>query len=389
MSLSKTVEGKIWLSRFRDGDKEYASTLLNSVITIDKMEFERGILDLINDEIKNNKGVIGLFPIIEIKRGLVFKDDKSKPKFVTEDPGSEASMSHFLRAISKKHKKRIFFSPSIKLMRKIKVKKLLLVDDVVCSGNRVKEYIDNIRQNKTILSWHSGGFIEIKVISYACTRRAEKMLKNIFIDQHRIDDFKYKQSLEIGSSMWSDVERTEIKRICKDYAGLTSKPKMPFGYREMMTLFSIDNKMPNTGPAILWASSDKWFGFFQERSSIQFGKEVVKNKSNIFSLISKTLRKVDNEIIEYLVCLYKKKRNIYTISSIMSKSVNDVRKLQIECVKNNWCDNENFITKSGKLLIKKALSKLRHEEYKFEDGMYIPRNMRSPVKISRGTNLCM
>ncbi|MCV5540086.1 hypothetical protein OFN30_32625, partial [Escherichia coli] len=65
--------------------------------------------------------------------------------------------------------KRNSASLSLDQMRNLQVKKLILIDDLIGSGDRTKEFIESVYNHPTIKSRLSFGTLEIEILAYMAT----------------------------------------------------------------------------------------------------------------------------------------------------------------------------------------------------------------------------
>ena len=127
-----------WLSQFNKADGLIAAQLIKSLKLVSSSKAEMGIRNLIEVILKKTTGSIALLPISKNEPG----------KF-----GSEARIGHILESLQKQYPKRIFINPSVPEMRLQKIKHMILVDDIIGSGTRIRDYWKTIGTSEK--SWLS------------------------------------------------------------------------------------------------------------------------------------------------------------------------------------------------------------------------------------------
>jgi hypothetical protein len=120
--------------------------------------------------------------------------------------------------------------------------------------------------NRTIKSWCSFGWIKIRILAYAATSAGIGRVQR----EKRQDGVRYERLVGEGGSHWSEAQRTEVKRICANYAEKTSRRFIPVGYEKAFTCIVFEHKCPNTNPPILWAGSKSWKPMFEARPKLGF-----------------------------------------------------------------------------------------------------------------------
>lgn len=263
--ISKFQSTQRWLSQFSHPHRKTAESLLDNIIFVNTADVIEDLKFLIGNLV-NNEDKVAILPIRELRDGehVYNLDDKDKcPDLQTskEALGSEAFISNLYTQLNRVNKKNFPMqsvitnsgwyevSPSLSYMAKNKYNKLLLIDDLIGSGDRVQGYLDSILSHKTIKSWLSGGFIEIYIVSYMASIIGINKIKKSIVNKKGL----HLKFLHEAPTFHDVIGREGIFELCRAYA--SQKNKNPLGYNECAVRVVFGHSAPNNMPAILHAST--------------------------------------------------------------------------------------------------------------------------------------
>jgi hypothetical protein len=176
--LLLTERGQEWLAQFEAADEEVASRLVNSLTLISQSLFDRTLDRLIRQTKDGIKGYIALFAARELKKNnktdfvnsLVSTDPKISMDAVARgsDLGSEARVAATIRSICKSSPDIFINHPTVEQMRKRQCDAIVVIDDILGSGNRAVEFIDALWESRSIRSWLSRDNFQFIVITGQC-----------------------------------------------------------------------------------------------------------------------------------------------------------------------------------------------------------------------------
>ena len=223
--LSNNPHVKFWIDQFNFEDRQVAKDLLDELEYIPTVkllsEIEAELIEIIN-----NTDKVAIIPVRELFSddecyfpknlneinsylndqslkidsksinaikgkstgvGITQKDiDGFNPILLhpTKQPGSEALIANLITQLKRRYPRKIVtggrdINPSIIDLRRERCNKLILVDDVIGSGQRMTDFILSLVKNKTINSWVSGNKIELIIICYMKSTKASKKLSKI------------------------------------------------------------------------------------------------------------------------------------------------------------------------------------------------------------------
>jgi hypothetical protein len=294
MRLSGTREASLWLSQFAAADIPRAMRLLDDLTIVTPLDYLTRIKQQVETILQRHSGVIAMYPIWDIQqlppvgwlneRGgpaeSVFALDTSSktPGEVIEPPklmmeGSVGSAIHIIGDVVKEFDGRVLDRPSLGALRRTRCTRILLLDDIIGSGQRVTEYLESFYLHPTVKSWCSHPGLQISIVCFAARDIAVNTLvrmptPKVAFARPPAVEVLYDQLLFSGRSYWSAAERVAMEDLCDQYAALTDHPHMPHGYRGAFTMIVFPYSVPDTAPAILWseASDGRWKGLFPNRA---------------------------------------------------------------------------------------------------------------------------
>lgn len=258
-----------WLDNFAPDDQAVAAELLTNVDTVDASEFRGSLVRLVENELTEAQGPTLLLPARSVRERSLFAGEYSRDQELEivddqQDAGSEHIVGQFLRDVARSHPDVITAPTSLADLRQHKVRHVVIVDDVIGSGNRIESYTRDLCGHPTMQSWRSLGYFGITVCVYASTRTGLTRIK-------RLPQLQNVRCAIRCKTIRDDLPprlQPETIRICTDYARRTFRRKggwtTPLGYRGAGTLLLFAHGAPNTSPAIFWqehgpsATGEQW-----------------------------------------------------------------------------------------------------------------------------------
>ncbi|EMB0835490.1 hypothetical protein MZE26_15605 [Escherichia coli] len=260
--ISKIQAVQPWLKQFAKSHRKVAESLLDSLIYIKTSSV---IYDL-KEEILQNEGVkkVSLLPIRELSPNesvydLVNNSISPTLQVAQEPLGSEAFISNLCTQLNRKNGqyfplsqningKRNSASLSLDQMRNLQVKKLILIDDLIGSGDRTKEFIESVYNHPTIKSRLSFGTLEIEILAYMATHIGQAIIEKYISRKKGI-------SLNVlyTAPLINELDNhSEIFYLCESYAN--KREMNPLGYKNGAVRVIFSHSAPNNVPAILYRS---------------------------------------------------------------------------------------------------------------------------------------
>jgi hypothetical protein len=288
--LLLTDRGQKWLSQFAEKDRVPASRLVRGLTLVSHSKFARSVGRLIQETAASVSHPVALFAVREL-RGLAHSEfcralaESSTRSSIDATPtgsdlGSEAIVAALIRSLSNASG-HLLNHPNVAMMRASQSKAIFLVDDIVGSGKRAKEYLEVIWENRSIRSWWSRKDIQFFVISFATTENGEKVLRKLKSSPTVVYN---RVCPTLRSLPWSQQLKSEVSDLCQTYGERTSKRKFSFGYQGSAATLVFEHGCPNNVPAVLWAPPTPqypWEALFPARTvlppeSSAFPLEIVR-----------------------------------------------------------------------------------------------------------------
>ena len=288
--LLLTDRGQKWFSQFAERDRVPASRLVRGLTLVSHSKFARSVGRLIHETAASVGHPVALFAVRELRdtarsefcRALAESCAHSSIDATPagSDLGSEAIVAAIIRSLSNASEQ-LLNHPNVAMMRASQCKAIVLVDDIIGSGQRAKGYLEVMWENRSIRSWWSRKDIRFFVISFAATENGEKLLRKLksspTVAYNRVCP-------TLRSLPWSQQLKSEASALCQTYGKRTSKRRFSFGYQGSAATLVFEHGCPNNVPSVLWAPSTPqypWEALFPARTvlpleSSAFPPEIVR-----------------------------------------------------------------------------------------------------------------
>ena len=273
--LLLTERGQRWLSQFDLEDREAASRLVRALTLVSHSAFQRDLGQRILRAAEPFDLPVALFAAREMK-------PKDLPGFLEQlietrqsptvnavalgsDLGSEARVAATIRSLCQAHPGRLLNHPNVEQMRSARCKAIIVVDDLIGSGQRAREYLAALWASRSVRSWWSREDIKFVLVSYAVTDEGAKSLTKL----------KFAPALmynricpTLRSLPWSNDRKAEVSDLCTKYGAKLAARRFVFGFQGSAALMVFEHGCPNNVPAILWVGkkSEAWEPLFPEKT---------------------------------------------------------------------------------------------------------------------------
>ena len=361
MNISSIPSAQGWLNQFFPDDRENAKKLLDQLVYISTDEVVNSLESRINKLIESYDKV-AVFPVREL---MPIKQIKGEQKNIESyfpldnndtaptlqfsgiSLGSEAFISNLITQLKRINTRKIIdydgrTPPSINVLRAEKVDALILVDDLIGSGNRTEEFLNSIYEHPTIKSWLSGKHIEIHIVSYMGSKYGQKRIQK-WCD-------KYKKTIlhVLNECPILNMNNLEVINLCRRYAD--KNENLPLGYGERPVSVVFAHSAPNNLPAILYRDKLKykahditirrantsWKGLFPRRAL----DDILKTE-----LASVQPQKPFRELlIEFLFNIEASDGvSLCSLNNLFSEGNDKVNLCKSRCLKHGWVEEHEQI----------------------------------------------
>ncbi|WP_335480187.1 hypothetical protein, partial [Pectobacterium carotovorum] len=256
-----------WLKQFSKTHRVIAESLLNGLVYIKSSSLIMDLKEVILENENNEK--VSILPIRELDDNEQIFDLENKaipPQLQNSNQplGSEAFISNLYTQLNRKNKiyfplsrikigkKSIYVSNSLDEMQKSSISKLILIDDLIGSGDRTKTYLDRLYNHPTIKSWLSFGTLKIEVLAYMATLQGETEVRK-YIEKKKGINLNI---LYLAPTINKLKNVDDIKLLCESYCDEGERYPLGYGHSAVSVVFS--HSAPNNIPSILYRSKIKY-----------------------------------------------------------------------------------------------------------------------------------
>ena len=247
MKLSEHQLGVEWLRQFDAREVHVARLLLDTLKLVSFADFERSIMQVVEGICAQTEGYVAVFSVDE---KAIDADSK---------PGSAGRVAHILTSIQRINSARILVQPTDAEMRSKRVNHVVLVEDFVASGGRVRDFW-NAWASKHLKSWLSYEVCKLWVAGYAIHDSGmETILERItYLKPERLC---FEVSLKINARYWPSA----VDDLCEKNAVRTGLGYYPHGFGHIAAPIVFQHGCPDNSPAILWKNGKGFRALFPER----------------------------------------------------------------------------------------------------------------------------
>lgn len=200
--------------------------------------------------------------------------ESNPPGRPAESQGSNELVHSVLANLLKAVDERFLDHPNIEVLKQSRVRNIVLIDDSIGSGQRVADFIDLLMKSKTIQSWWSYGLIQIHVVSFIRTYKAEDRIRQYLpgSDHHKRVHRKSDKLHFVGHHHFDDEEfelrwgcnSTQILNLCDSVEAIPRWAQR--GYGSVMSNQVFYHSVPDNTPGILWNAENGWVPLMPNRS---------------------------------------------------------------------------------------------------------------------------
>ena len=373
--LLLTQRGRAWLNEFDLEDQDIARKLVSGLTLVPSRTFELAINKKLQEVIDSSERPVALFAVREVDPSCSFFDQATnlitiRRKTIKSvdavgrgaDVGSEGRVASIITQFTRSKPQRTVKHPTLDNLRKRRCRTIILVDDLIGSGNRMEEFIESIWKDRTIRSWNSFGLIRLKVVAFAATTHGRRRIG----DHENIDCLSVERDCPTFRTLpWKKDVRNACIRLCEKYASRTCWPKFAQGYGKSISSLVFEHGCPNNVPAIFWATKARtksWSPIFPYRrietdEQTVFPPEIAKHDPLSVLVDVGQIRlartrligrsELTKEIITLLALIAKgiRRNDAFSFATGLSNATLE-RKL-LQCIECGWVTHSRRITALG------------------------------------------
>jgi hypothetical protein len=407
--LLESQSAQRWLGQFADSDRPVAEALLNAIYFVPHEDFVLGLRSALLD-VSGSSPPAALFVARKLTKMELStlpssnyfgdrRDKKYQPNAVGpgRGVGSQGTIASLIRDLAREVEGEILDHPSIAEMTRRNIRKIIVVDDLLGSGERVRRFLGNVYEHPTVRSWLSLRYVTVHVVAFSATRQALAALKQKFPGvsvtfQLACPNFR--------KGPWSRPSLNRADEICQKYAPRSS---FRLGFAKSRGLLVFAHSCPNNVPAIFWGTrlgGGDWQPLFPKRNipdSLRacFRFPAAVDTHSQLSILGQVRlaenREIDSlpglasHLVIFLAAVSRRVRGRYKLSNVTALTVQECALWRGKCLGWGFIDETGSITNSGRaeLTRLRALksSSVKGEEAKVFSASvqyYFPSSLRRP-----------
>jgi len=399
-----------WLSQFSLTDLSLAQSLADSLRFVSDVELKTSLAQKLTQVLSEMDSPAALFVEREQKHPAgktqrLYKQRTHPPKTAygvaagpvvpkfDYDPkvGSEGVIAQFLSQFCKEHPKHLFH-PTVKKCIERKVRRFVLVTDIIGSGERTTDWLESAWRTATLRSWHSYGLLRFEIVAFTATELGEEVVTS----HPSSPTVRYCLSCPTIDSEFQTKKAQQIKDLCLRKDPIGPDPKESLGYHGTASLIAFAHSIPNNVPRLLFESADGWRPLFHKRITRGRFEEITSSaevdlrrleRLRHRRLAAAVRRKMKRENIrKTLLFLAASSRSPRTAAALSRKTgllIDEIARMQDVSIKAGWSDTSGRLTDAGQRELEHArmagkVGKLGR--LPGSDEPYYPQMLRAPHK---------
>jgi len=403
-----------WLGQFDALDQEALVKMLQAMRLVSRDEFAEGVRERLLEAAKEARGRIGLY----VEREVPPKNESPDPLFQQSaerprrafgpgpspvepspdkpgDVGSEGLVAQLVSELCRQSPRKFVSHPGPDQLRAKKrpIRRLILVTDLVGSGNRAVRYLDAAWKVFSVKSWWSGrakNRMAFAVVAYAATAVGKAL-----VESHRLapDVRIVAECPTIDSAFSADVAAV-VRDVCVKY-NPPPRTEDALGYEGIGALIAFAHGAPNNCPRVLHVSTELRLPLFPKRvtastratfasrlsqSDVQERLEAMRHKRlwGGFDWSRAPQGAVETYLV--LAALSHPPRTVEVIARRTGLTQLETEKVLQRAIKHSWVDGSHRLTDQGQAQLL-AAKKGRREVPNVGErvNLYYPATLRAPT----------
>jgi hypothetical protein len=214
-----------------------------------------------------------LYPIREAEDTPFFGDRRKRPSPISTskpDVGSEFIATHLIKRICGQNSGVAYDHPSISTLKRFRIRRIILLDDIIGSGKRAVDFIKWLLGDSSIKSAISCSDYQVVIVTYAATSTGiSKIMSDVKISRRRRTTDVIKvvsvQKIDEEAAVSWGSRINEFTTLAKRYANIHNI-RFPLGYRDCFSNLVFQHGCPNNCPGLLYSASSSWIPLFFGRT---------------------------------------------------------------------------------------------------------------------------
>jgi hypothetical protein len=424
-----------WIAQFDEPDRVLAAELIRSLTVVSTTEVQVTLFSLLDGLRNRFQGPVACFAVRPVPHGKYFSDSKrdyrskrpkpyysraSRPRKARKaGDGSEAVVAEAVIAKTGDGSEAVIAKtgvgseavlakiitnytrgrsdsldhPSPQEMALKKVRHLIMVDDIVGSGQRAWDFIRAVRRHRTIKSWISTGLIHLHYVAYAASDAGEQTINRF---RRPPVTLHFSMRPTHGRHLWTEPMYKDMVELCRRYALRTENEWMidkSIGYGAEFATMVFEYSCPNNTPALLWHSCPNWDPLFPERSvdpllplDERNGRKTLQLPSNWNApAFPRAAGRLDlkyatsSNAIKLLIGVSKGLRRIERLAEFIGINLLACKQLAMRSIQDGFLTDAMYLTASGRSEVRYVRTTPIHPDWTpalERDRLYFPQSLR-------------
>ncbi|MGM8932408.1 phosphoribosyltransferase-like protein [Salinicola halophyticus] len=382
-----------WLAQFDPMSQGNVVKMLQAMRLVSRDQFSESIRTRLLQVSNNAQGRVGLYverelPPKKYSPEPLFQQPQRKPRRAfgpgpdpirpdinqPADVGSEGIVAQLVSELCREFPKKFVNHPGPDELRKPKepINTLVLVTDLIGSGERAERYLDAFWAVHSVKSWWSGRIpngLSFGIVAYGATPNGRNRVRS-----HRLSPAVWiVAECPTIDTTFDEEQANEIKQICMLY-GSSSGKIGALGFQNTGALIAFAHGAPNNVPRMLYKYTSSWTPLFARRktSSTRTNFEELLDPEDVQQLLEKMrhrrlsdgqdwsrARRGALETYLVLAALSHRPRNAEVVARRTGLTLLEVESLLLKAKEYGWVDHIYRLTDQGQAYLRAAKSRRR------------------------------
>jgi len=315
------------------------------------------------------------------------------PRSDRQEVGSEGVVAALATQIARAEPTRFFVQPSADEIRRRKIRHIVVMTDLIGSGQRTTSFLDSLWSVRTLRSWRSGRQVSFSVVSYTGTAEGLAVLR-----KHRCAPRVHTVvPCPTISSEFSGAASEDVINLCEKYGERLGSDAL--GYRKGGVLLAFAHGCPNNAPSVFHRRSKlkmrPWEPLFPGRTALSLSGAAEPSAADRLASALESLGEVDLLRSRTFSKARSDRKRMLTLLAAVANGhrskqrlslVTDLRLWEVEEAIQSACDHgvlgsTNRLTPAGVALLRAVRREGREVEEKAPpkaSASYYPSALRAP-----------
>lgn len=380
--IESSQEIQNWLTQFSANDVLSAKSLLCRLQFISRDDYSNWLLTKLSTY--SNLESVAVYAVRKFRNNakcLWAKGGRTQHR-PAQTQGSEDLVSSVISNANRQHNNYFLDHPSLNVLKGQKTRHIVLVDDSIGSGKRVADFVQLMTNSKTFMSWWSGGYITLHILSFARTRQSEEYIQERTPgSDHGKRKIRLSSKLNFDSDLVYDANdlRTRWGNSSQSILSLCSATKKIAkdrrkGFGDVMGNIVFFHSVPNNIPGMLVSKGKGWIPLFPNRSLPDWTIRLLEGTEPSSEITEATFDQlqISNSMVDLLELIKTGLRTRASLSRRLDCDEQIVQNLIDQAIQLGFVSVTNRLLKAGKDYLSK--NKKNHIRIAYDYSLYVPKS---------------